>query len=146
MHGMGFPVHDLDGLEGDWHLEGETLGKPLAQEVHVEWVLGDAYLRMHYLPSIVTPLTEEPYEAVAFIGWDPEGHFVMSLFDTFGAAYSSPGVGSVLDASGVRFDFDYPQGAFVTDLIPTGDGWRIEQFSREEDRLVPFGIKYLTRN
>ncbi len=144
---MGLPVRTLDGLEGKWHLEGDVLGKPLVQEVRVEWVLGGAYLEMHYLPSTVTPLTEEPYEAVAFIGWDlqGQGNFVMFLFDTFGAAYSSPGVGSALDGGGVRFDFDYPQGGFVTDLIPTGDGWRIEQFSREEERLVPFAVKHLSR-
>jgi hypothetical protein len=144
---MALPVHDLDGLEGDWHLEGEILGRPLVQEVVVEWVLGGAYIRMHYLPSTVTPLTDEPYEAVAYIGWNPEGqgHIVMFLFDTFGAAYSSPGVGSALDGGGVRFGFDYPQGGFVTDLIPTDDGWRIEQFSQEESRLVPFGVKHLSR-
>ena len=144
---MGFPVRTLDGLRGEWHLEGEVLGKALVQEVRVDWVLGGAYLKMDYLPSTVTPLTEEPYEAVAFIGWDPQGqgHFVMSLFDTFGAAYSSPGIGSPLDGGGIRFYFEYPQGGFVTDLIPEGDGWRIRQFSREEGRLVPFGVKHLSR-
>jgi len=145
---MGFPVRTLDGLVGDWHLEGEILGKRLVQEVKVEWVLGGAYLKMHYLPSTVTPLTDTPYEAFAFIGWDPaeQGHLMMFLFDTFGAAYSTPGPGSPLEDGGVRFAFPYRQGEFVTDVIPEGDGWSIKQFSREDDRLVPFGVKHLTRS
>jgi len=144
---VGFPVPVLDGLEGDWDLEGEILGKRLVQEVEVEWVLGGAYLRMRYLPSTVTPLTDEPYEATAFIGWDPhdDGRLVMLLLDTFGAAYSALGLGSMLDGGGVRFEFAYPQGGFVTDVIPQGEAWRIEQFSREDNRLVPFGVKRLTR-
>lgn len=81
---MGFPVADLDGLEGRRHLEGTVLGKPLVQEVVGEWVLGGAYLRLHYLPSTVTPLTDGPYEAITHIGWSPgeDGRSVMFLFDT----------------------------------------------------------------
>lgn len=145
---MAFPVRDLDGLVGSWHLEGEVLGKRLVQEVAVDWVLDGAYVRIHYLPSTVTPLTAEPYEAIAYIGWNPEdgGRLIMFLFDTFGAAYSTPGVGSALEAGGIRFDFDYPQGRFVTDLIEVDDGWRIDQFSADDDGdLVPFGVKRLTR-
>jgi hypothetical protein len=144
MRPVGFPSHELDDLEGDWHLEGEVLGKPIVQDVRVEWVLGGTFLRMHYLPSTVTPLTEAPYEAVAYIGWDPAGCFVMSLFDTFGAAYSVPGYGRTLAGAGIRFEFEYQQGGFVTDLIPRENGWRIEQYSTEGDRLVPFGSKMLT--
>jgi hypothetical protein len=31
-------------------------------------------------------------------------------------------------------------------VIPEGDGWSIKQFSREDNRLVPFGVKHLTRS
>lgn len=140
---MGSPS-DLDGLVGSWHLEGSILGKRLVQEVEVERVLGGAYLRIHYLPSTVTPLTDEPYEAISFLGWDPGAErWVMFLFDVFGAAYPTPGLGSPLEGGGVRFDFAYPQGRFVTDLVPEGDGWRIDQFSEDEGSLVPFGVKHL---
>jgi hypothetical protein len=30
---MGFPVADLDGLEGRWHLEGTVLVESLVEEV-----------------------------------------------------------------------------------------------------------------
>lgn len=143
---MSFPVADLDGLEGSWHLEGTILDKPLVQEVSVEWVLNGAYLRIHYKPSTVTPLTEDPYEAIAYIGWDPaeDGRFVMFLFDTFGAAYPTPGLGAPLGGGAWRFEFDYPQGQFVTEVHREGSGWRIEQLSATEDgELAPFGVKRL---
>lgn len=137
--------HSLGGLVGEWNLEGEILGKPLEQKVSVDWVLGGAYLRMHYLPSTVTPLTDEPYEAIAFIGWAPEGRPVMQLLDTFGARFTAPGIGEELD-DGFRFRFEYPDAQFVTDLLPTPDGWRIEQFSIDDGRSIPFGVKRLTRS
>jgi hypothetical protein len=139
------PVPILGGLVGSWHLEGTILGRALVQEVEVESVLGDAYLRIHYLPSTVTPLTDEPYEAIAFVGWDPHdgGRPVMFLFDTFGAAYPAPGIGTRI-TDGIRFAFDYPQGRFVTDVVAEGDGWRIDQHSVDENgALVPFGTKRL---
>jgi hypothetical protein len=144
---MSFPDERLDGLVGAWHLEGIVMGRALAQDVVVAWVLRGAYLQIHYLPSTVTPLTDHPYEAIAYVGWDPGegGRFVMFLFDVFGAAYPTPGVGSLLDGGGVRFVFDYPQGRFVTDLVPAERGWRIDQFSVGDDGdLVAFGEKHLT--
>lgn len=146
---MGFPDTTLDGLEGSWHLEGVVLGKRLVQDVTVEWVLNGAYLRIHYRPSTVTPLTEEPYEAIAYVGWDPDdgGRFVMYLLDTFGAAYPALGYGSVVDDAGVRFEFDYPQGRFLTDIRADGDEWLIEQVSIDDlGKPVPFGSKRLTRS
>lgn len=145
---MGFPARDLDGLVGHWRLEGTILGKPLVQEVDVGYVLDDAYIRMHYLPSTVTPLGDQPYEALSYIGWDPEagGRFVMFLFDIFGAAYSAPGLGETRDGGGVRFRFEYAQGPFVTDLVPIGEGWRIDQYSvGAEGDLETFGVKHLSR-
>jgi hypothetical protein len=133
-------------LAGDWHLEGEVMGNPLVQEVGVRWVLGEAYLRMHYLPSTVTPLTDRPYEAISFIGWLPEGRPIMYLFDTFGAAFPAAGEGQPLEGEGFRFRFAYQEGDFLTDLIPEGpDGWRIEQSSTEGGRTVTFGHKRLRR-
>lgn len=145
---MPTPVPLLDGLVGSWRLEGTILGKELVQDVEVDVVLAGAYIRIHYLPSTVTPLTEEPYEAVAFVGWDPSegGRPVMFLFDTFGAAYPAPGIGEPLAGGGVRFAFDYPQGGFLTDVVPEGDGWRIDQHSVDgTGELVPFGHKRLRR-
>jgi hypothetical protein len=145
---MAFPIDDFDPLEGTWHLEGTVLGKPLVQDVAAEWVMRGSYLRIHYLPSTVTPLTEEPYEAVAYLGWDSAGggRPVMYLFDVFGATYPAPGVGTRMETGGFRFVFDYPQGRFLTDIVPTGDGWRVDQFSVEEDgSLSTFGVKHLTR-
>ncbi|MGA7272586.1 MAG: hypothetical protein WB239_16050 [Acidimicrobiia bacterium] len=136
----------FDSLTGDWHLEGEVMGKALVQEVEVTWVLGDAYLRIHYLPSIVTPLTDQPYEAICFIGWLPEGRPIMYLFDIFGAAFPAAGRGEPLEREGFRFRFSYPEGEFITDLIPDGpEGWRIEQSSIDKGRRVPFGHKRLRR-
>ena len=144
---MSFPISDLNGLEGRWLLTGEILDRPLVQEVEVDWVLAGAYLRIHYQPSTVTPLTQEPYEAIAYVGWDSsgDGRFVMYLFDIFGASYPAPGVGTRIDSHGWRFTFDYPQGPFVTDLLSTGEAWRIEQYSVDETgELVPFGVKILS--
>lgn len=135
----------LGGLVGEWSLEGEILGKRLVQEVSVGWVLGGAYLHMHYRPSSVTPLTDQPYEAMAFIGWLPEEKPIMHLFDTFGARFSAPGVGEMIEDV-LRFRFDYPDGQFVTDLLPTSDGWTIEQWSIDGGERVPFGVKRLTRH
>lgn len=144
---MGFPVSDFDELEGNWYLEGTILGKPLVQEVTVDWVLSGVYLRIHYEPSTVTPLTDAPYEAIAYLGWNPsgEGRFVMFLFDTFGASYPAPGTGTPIETGGWRFTFDYPQGEFLTDVLPTEEGWRIEQYSVDESGdLTPFGVKTLS--
>ena len=134
------------GLVGDWSLVGEILGKRLVQDVEVRSVLEGAYLRIHYLPSTVTPITDRPYEAFSFIGWVPDDGPIMYLFDTFGARFSAPGIGRLVESRRFRFRFDYPDGEFLTDLIETDDGWRIEQFSVVDGSEKPFGVKRLSRS
>lgn len=131
----------FDSLVGEWTLDGTILGKPLVQDVTVDWILGERYLRIHYLPSTVTPLGTEPYEALAFIGFDPEPRrFCMELFDTFGGGFSPPGFGSLEDGQ-VRFVFDYASGPFSTTFRPEGEDWVIELFGSDG----PFGMKRLRK-
>ena len=78
----------FSGLIGRWELVGTVLERPLEQAVTVERVLGDAWLRVTFHPSTVTPLTDDPYVAVAYIAPtdSDEQRYLMVLMDTFGAS------------------------------------------------------------
>ncbi|MDX1659248.1 MAG: hypothetical protein R3343_10550 [Nitriliruptorales bacterium] len=133
-------------LLGRWDLAGTVLGRPLEQLVTVERVLGGSWLRLTFHPSTVTPLTDEPYEAIAYIApTDKEGdEHVMVLMDTFGATSWAPGFGRV-EGDHIDFRFDYADGAFRTSFRQLEDGaWVIRQWRASDDGWTEFGVKRLT--
>lgn len=134
----------FENFVGRWKLDGLILGKPLEQEVTVDRVLGGRYLRIHYLPSTVTPLNDEPYECLCLVGRDGE-RYVMYLFDTFGGGETVQGYGTEADGK-LCFEFAYPLGPFFCCFERQDDGWSIDlQGTGEDGKLHPFGVKRLSR-
>lgn len=136
----------FSSLLGRWQLVGTVLGRPIEQPVTVERALGGAWLRITFHPSTVTPLTEQPYEAIAYIAQTDEAgrDHVMVLMDTFGAGSWAPGFGRV-DGDRIDFLFDYPDGSFRTSLERQPDGdWVIRQWRASGDGWSDFGVKRLT--
>lgn len=133
----------FDGLLGHWYLTGEVLGRPIEQEVFVDETLDRRFLRIHYLPSTVTPIGDEPYEALAIVGRDGDG-YVMSLFDRFTPGAGPTGRG-IVAGDAVTFTFDYAEGPFLTAVRRIPDGWDIEQTRIVDGEPIPFGIKRIRR-
>lgn len=142
----GFPTDYFDDLIGEWHLEGEILGRPLRQPVSVAWVLDGEAIQIHYRPSSVTPMGDRSYECLSLLGWDRKAErYRLSVTDTFGGrSIGFPGEG-VLDDEGITFVFEYEEGRFETRFEKTATGWTIEQTSFGEDGPTPFGVKRLRR-
>lgn len=71
----------LDGLVGEWTLEGQVQGEPVRNTARGARVL-QAWLEFHLIDAADPPA----YEAAVFIAADGNGDYVAHWLDTFGAA------------------------------------------------------------
>lgn len=62
----------LERLVGTWVLRGEIAGKPVTHAVDVRWVLGHEYIQIHETSESRTAAGAPRYEALVYIGWDPD--------------------------------------------------------------------------
>jgi len=121
--------HDelVDHLAGAWHLEGQVLGNAAHHDVEAAWVLGHQFLRIHEKTSANAPVSEHPYEAIWFVGYDSTSErYVAHLLDIFGARYSETLGYGARDGNSIRFVYEYPDGPFHTTYrwSPENDTWQ----------------------
>jgi len=62
----------LDRMVGKWVLEGTIAGRNTTHDMVSEWVLGHQYLRMQEVSRERDARNQPAYEAIIFIGWDPQ--------------------------------------------------------------------------
>lgn len=62
----------LEHLVGTWVLRGEIAGKPVTHAVTAQWVLGHEYIQIHETSQLGTAGGAPQYEAIVYIGWDPD--------------------------------------------------------------------------
>ncbi len=122
----------LDGLQGDWTMEGTLGGKPVHYLADGRRVLQGGFLKLHMI-DIQSP-TE--YEAEVFIGFDAKANdFIAHWLDRFGA----PGARVV--ARGKRKGqqlivvFPYAEGAFRDTFSwePASRSWSLLLESQSAD-------------
>jgi len=90
-------------------------GRDAHHVVQAEWVLKHQFLRMHEKTASDAPGTEQQYEAIWFLGYDPVSErFVLHLVDVFAARYSETLSYGSREGNRIRFVFEYPDGPFHT--------------------------------
>ena len=134
----------LDALVGTWRITGTMRETPLAQNAVATRVLRGRFVRIDV--SDGTPLIDgAPYEAVYFIGAAEPGRFVMTLLDTFGAAYSPvPGFGH-RDGDGMVFEFAYAAGPWTWRWALRDGVWMQQQTYLENGEPRLFATKRMER-
>lgn len=111
----------LAHLVGDWHIERTIRGETVTNDMHVEPVLGGAFVRLH----MVSTTPDQPYEAIVLLGFDPDRtEYVAHWCDSFGPGYSALGKGK-RQGSRVELVFAYPDGPFFNtlDFDESSDSW-----------------------
>jgi hypothetical protein len=123
----------LDGLQGNWIMEGTLGGKPVRYEADGQRILHGGFLKLHMIDVASTP---PPYEAEVFIGFDGKAHdYIAHWLDRFGAA------GARVVARGERQDqqlvlnFPYAEGAFRDTFtwLPESKSWTLLLESQRAD-------------
>jgi hypothetical protein len=142
----------LERLIGTWILRGDIAGKPVIHDVKAQWVLGREYLQIHETSRSDAAARAPRYEAIVYIGWDPDlKKYACLWLDTTGGnglvgwalghADADPSKLAFLfsDKNGdpsVQNTFTYDQGT---------NAWRWQIVSVDKGRLQPFADVRLTR-
>lgn len=138
-----------DHLTGCWKTEGQVMGREAHHEVCAEWVLNHQFLRLHEKTAAGAPKTEQAYEALWFLGYDPiSERYVLHLMDIFGARYSETLGYGTRDGNQIRFVFEYPDGPFHTTYLwnPEKDAWEwLLQQKDKDGKWTSFANFKLTR-
>ncbi|HTV58533.1 MAG TPA: hypothetical protein VMJ93_06645 [Verrucomicrobiae bacterium] len=107
----------LDRMTGHWVLSGTIAGRQTIHDVDAGWVLNREYLRLHEVSREKSPAGSPAYEAIVFIGWDPEAreYTILWLDTTSGAGLNSPVIGrGTLSGDQILFLFKSAEGNFHT--------------------------------
>ena len=125
------------------------MGREAHHEVCAEWVLNHQFLRLHEKTAAGAPKTEQAYEALWFLGYDPiSERYVLHLMDIFGARYSETLGYGTRDGNQIRFVFEYPDGPFHTTYLwnPEKDAWEwLLQQKDKDGKWTSFANFKLTR-
>jgi hypothetical protein len=117
----------VDHMAGTWKTDGQIMGRDAHHEVQAEWVLNHQFLRIHEKTDVGAPASEQRYEAVWYLGYDPvSDRYVLHLLDGFGARYSETLGYGTRDGNAILFVFEYPDGPFHTTFrwSPEKESWQ----------------------
>jgi hypothetical protein len=139
----------VEHMAGSWKITGQVLGHEAHHEVRAEWVLNHQFLRIHEKTAADAPKSEQPYEAIWFLGYDSVGErYVLHLMDIFGGRFSETLGYGIRDSNQIRFVFEYPDGPFHTTFRwnpETGTwNWLMKQKDKT-GKWTPFSELKLTR-
>jgi hypothetical protein len=143
--------HDelAEDMAGDWNVEGQVLGRPAHHEIQAEWVLNHQFLRIHEKTSAAAPGSENRYEALWFLGYDPVSErYVVHLLDVFGTRFSETLGYGTRDGNSLRFVFEYPDGPFHTTYrwSPQSKTWQWFMETKNKDgKWISFADLKLAR-
>jgi hypothetical protein len=107
----------LNNLVGRWVLSGQMVESLIQQEAEGRWILGGSYLELYFRSTVPAPQGQKPYEAVYFMGYNPESDlYVLHLLDSFGVGLSCvTGMGK-REGDSIPFVFHYADGPFTNRL------------------------------
>lgn len=121
----------LDGMAGDWVMEGQVMGDPVRYRAHGERVLTGAWMEMHMVDANATP---PAYEARVFLGWDDEAHdYIAHWLDDFGASGARVAGRGVGDGDTLTILFPYADGVFRNIWARTDSGWTLTVDAQQPD-------------
>jgi hypothetical protein len=139
----------VDHMAGTWQLRGRVMGREAHHTVEAEWVLNHQFLRIHEKTEAGAPASEQRYEAIWFLGYDPVSErYVVHLLDVFGGRFSETIGFGVREGNAIRFVFEYPDGPFHTAFqwSPEKDTWQWQMTQKDKDgKWVSFADLQLTR-
>jgi hypothetical protein len=142
----------LERLVGTWVLRGDIAGKPVTHAVKVQWVLGHEYIQLHETSQSRTAAGAPQYEAIVYIGWDPDlkKYACLWLDTTGGNGLVGWALGHAgADAGKLAFLFSDKNGdpslqnTFTYDRRTNTWRWKIDNVDKGE--LQPFADVKLTR-
>jgi len=139
----------VDHLSGTWKVEGQVMGHDAHHEIQAEWVLNHQFLRIHEKTAANVPKSEQPYEAIWFLGYDPVSEkYVLHLMDVFGARSSETLGWGWQEGNQIKFVFEYPDGPFHTTFRWNPESgtwqWLMEQKGKD-GKWSPFADLKLTK-
>lgn len=146
--------HDplLDRMTGRWVLRGTIAGAQTTHDVEAEWVLGREYVRMREVSREKRADGAPQYEAIVFIGKDPQGdgYACLWLDNTGGGGLNAHAIGHAPRAAGeeIAFVFKGADGsAFHTTFAytPASDSWEWRMDGESKRKPEPFARVRLTR-
>ena len=140
----------VDHMAGTWKQQGQVMGRDAHHAVEAEWVLNHQFLRIHEKTETGAPGSEQRYEAIWFLGYDPTSErYVLHLLDIFGVRFSETLGYGVRDGNAIRFVFEYPDGPFRTvfQWSPEKDTWQWVMTQKDKDgKWAPFADLKLARS
>ena len=104
----------LDRLAGRWVMQGTIAEGRTTHDVTAEWVLAHQYLRIHEVSREKDAKGAAAYEAMVFIGWDPDSseYACLWLDSTGGGGLSAPVIGHAKRGGDeIPFVFRSPDGS-----------------------------------
>lgn len=142
----------LESLVGTWVLRGDIAGKPVTHAVNVQWVLGHEYIQIHETSQSKTAAGAPQYEAIVYIGWDPDlKKYACLWLDTTGGTGLAGWALGHADANASKLVFLFSdkngdpslQNTFAYDRRTNTWRWKIDNL--DKGRLRPFADVKLTR-
>lgn len=142
----------LEHLVGAWVLRGDIAGKPVTHAVKVQWVLGHEYIQIHETSQAKTAAGALQYEAIVYIGWDPDlkKYACLWLDNTGGGGLVGWALGHAdAEAGKLAFLFSDKNGdpslhnTFTYNRLTNSWRWKIDNV--EKGQLQPFADVKLTR-
>ena len=141
----------LERLVGRWVLRGTIAEGQTTHDVTAEWVLGHQYVRLAEVSREKDARGRPAYEAIVFIGADPDGdgYACLWLDSTGGGGLKGEALGHAPHArDSLAFVFKSPDGSrFHTTFVHRAgsDSWRWRMDAEAGGTLQPFARVTLTR-
>jgi hypothetical protein len=121
----------LDGLVGEWTLDGQVQGEPARSLGHGARVLGGAWVEFHMVDAAAPP----DYEARIFIAVDRNrGDYIAHWLDTFGAPGARVVGAGHREGDALTIIYPYEGGVFrnIWTRQPDG-GWTLSIDAQQTD-------------
>jgi hypothetical protein len=148
---QGFQDPFLDHLIGKWLLRGTIEGAATTHDVVFDWVLDHQYVRLHEVSRETNAAGRPAYEAMVFIGRDPQGpgYACLWLDSTGGGGLAAQAIGRgrrVGDELAFRFEGGNGSVFHTTFAYDPGTGsWEWRMDGEENGQTQPFARVRLTR-
>ncbi len=147
-------LHDplLDHLIGTWVLREEIAHKQVIHTVKVQWVLAHQYIQIRETSRAKTPDGAPEYDAIVYIGWNPElkQYSCLWLDSTGGNGLVGWAIAHAeADPTKLAFLFSDQNGdpsvhnTFAYDRMTNTWRWTID--NEDKGQLKPFANVTLTR-
>ena len=141
----------LDHMIGKWVLQGTIAGRNTTHDIVSEWVLGHQYMRIQEVSREKDARNQPVYEAIIFIGWDPQSsqYHCLWLDNTGPWDFTSQAIGRAKRSEdAITFRFGSNDGSSVNTTFSynkNGDAWQWSIDNETGGKSQAFARVRLTR-